>query len=90
MFNKIKLTGNINSDPDICWTRDGQRTAKFSLMASSMWREEMGGWIEHSACFEVVVFCEETVRLIKNTLKKRGNAYLRKRNARFDKELGNE
>lgn len=76
MFNKIKLTGNISSDPEIRLTREGRRTAKFSLMASSMWREEMGGWTEHSACFEVIVFCEETVRWIKSTLKKDDLVYV--------------
>lgn len=76
MFNKIKLTGNISSDPEIRFTHTGQRMAKLSLMASSMWREEMGGWTEHSACFEVLVFCEETVRWIKKTLKKDDLVYV--------------
>lgn len=42
---------------------------------------EMGGWAPTS---------NTPFTYIKNALKKRGNAYLRKRNARFDMELGND
>ncbi|VUL72187.1 hypothetical protein PGKDCPLP_00873 [Stenotrophomonas maltophilia] len=42
---------------------------------------EMGGWAPTS---------NTPITYIKNALKKRGNAYLRKRNARFDMELGND
>jgi single-stranded DNA-binding protein len=86
MFNTIKLTGTINEDPEISLTRGGQRTAKFTLMASSMWREEIG-WDEHSACFDVLVFCEETVRWIKAALKKNDLVYVDgKLSYRFEKD----
>ncbi|MCD9087711.1 site-specific integrase [Stenotrophomonas sp. SY1] len=57
-----------------------QGTADASEIVLGIIRE-MGGWAPTS---------NTPFIYIKNTLKKRGNAYLRKRNARFDKELGNE
>ncbi len=76
MLNKVTLKGNMGQSPKIWRTPDGREIASFPLATSKSWQNESGEWKTYTDWHRVTVFQEETVKWMKDGLKKGDTVYL--------------
>lgn len=70
MINKIYLTGNLGTVPDVRTTQDGREIANLSLATNSSWKNDQGEWQYRTDWYRIVVFREEIVQWAKKSLRR--------------------
>lgn len=73
MLNKIYLSGNLGSAPEIRKTSGGKEIATLSLATQTSWKNDQGEWQSHTDWHKIAVFRESIVEWIKGSLRKGDN-----------------
>jgi single-strand DNA-binding protein len=75
--NKVILVGNLGRDPEIRTLNSGDRVANFSVATSETWRDRNSGERrERTEWHRVVVFNDNLVKVVENSLRKGSKVYI--------------
>lgn len=75
-LNKVSLIGRVGKEPEIRAMQNGNSVASFSIACSEKWKDKDGERKEKTEWFNVVVFSDGLVNVIKSYVKKGSQLYL--------------
>jgi len=76
-LNKAMLIGNLGRDPEIRFTRAGDKIATFSIATSDRWKDKQTGeQQEKTEWHRVVIFDAKLAEIVEQYLKKGSKVYL--------------
>ena len=74
--NKVILVGNLGRDPEVRYSKDGNKIVNFSLATSEKWTDKSGEKQERTEWHKVVIFNERLCEIAEKYLNKGSKIYV--------------
>ena len=74
--NKVILVGNLGRDPEVRYTKDGNKIVNFSLATSEKWTDKSGEKQERTEWHKVVIFNDHLCGIAEKYLNKGSKIYV--------------